>query len=119
MSDKKDELERLARLRDRQLQSRDPHAKQKKTQSVISQQWQKQKKITLRDMANNLSYTVKGAVIGALAGIAIWIVLALVLTSSWVDLAGLAASVILAVLGVVIGQGFDAREEMKDVLKRW
>ncbi|MBN1888646.1 MAG: hypothetical protein JW850_11670 [Thermoflexales bacterium] len=118
MSDR-DERERLARLRDRQLQSRDPQIKQRKLQGHISQQWKSTKPPTFWEMVKKIPYSVRGAMIGAAIGVVVWIVLNQVWNSPWANMAALVVALVLTIFGIVLGQGFDAREELKDELRRW
>ena len=116
MSDK-NEIDRLQRLRQQQLAARDPHAKQREIDRKVAARRRKYKKqVTFQDMLADMSYKWQGVIVGALIGIIGSIVLSLTVEASWVELAGLAAVIVLAMLGFILGQAFDAREELKDLI---
>ncbi len=116
MSKKSDEVERLRRLRQRQLTARDPLAKQRKVDRKVSARRGKQKtSFSFRAMLE-MPYQWRGAIVGALLGMGISIVLTLTLENKWTEIIGLLIVVFLAVLGVVFGQAMDAREELKDLI---
>ncbi len=117
MSNRNDEIERLKRLRDKQLTARDPQVYQRKLHQQISQKQKKHKskKTGLKDILDVIPRKWLGIVIGGLLGIAVWVILNLVAaTASWADIAGLAAIVLLAIIGFIIGQAFDVRNELID-----
>jgi uncharacterized protein YacL len=114
MSDNNSEIERLRRLRQQQLAARDPHAKQRDINRKVSARRRKLKKQgAFQDMLTDMAYKWKGVIVGALIGIIISIVLSLTVEAWWVELAGLAAVIVLASIGLILGQAFDAREELK------
>jgi hypothetical protein len=105
MSDQ-NEQERLRRIRDRQIQLRDPKIKDRKVQKGVAKKH--------RDSVD-LPKIIRGTVIGLLLGLAILFVLPYLFDGAWVDLAGIAAVVIGAILGLIFGQALDARDRLKDV----
>ena len=124
MSNRSDELERLKRLREQQIRSRDPKAKEKRIQAKVTTRRRKLGRrnasfqYMMRDMLGDLPYKFWGAILGALLGTVISIILALV----WEDIAmvaivGLAVTLILTLIGVVFGHSFDWRAEVTDELK--
>ena len=117
MSKQNDEVERLRRLRERQLQARDPLAKQRKVERKVTARRRKQKtSFSFRAMLD-VPYQWRGAIIGAVIGMGISIVLTLTLENQWTEVIGLLIVVFLAVLGFVFGQAIDAREELKDLME--
>ncbi|MCP4536573.1 MAG: TMEM165/GDT1 family protein [Chloroflexi bacterium] len=119
-----EELERLKRLRERQIQARDPKAKEKKTQSRVTTRRKHLKRrnvsfqYMMRDMLQNMSYKFWGVIIGALFGTIISIVLALFLDDVvMLAVLGLAITIILALLGLIFGSSFDWRDEVTDEFK--
>lgn len=117
MSKQNDEIERLRRLRERQLQARDPHAKQRKIDRKVATRRRKQKQsFSLRAMLD-MPYKWRGAIIGALLGMGISIVLPMVVKSEWIEIIGLLLVLFLAIIGIVFGQAFDEREELKDLMR--
>ena len=117
MSSQKDEIERLRRIREKQLRARDPLAKQKKSShKVTTRRRQQRQTFSFRDLWD-VPYQVKGAIIGAALGIALWLALPLVVTASWTGIIGLLSIPFLAILGVILGQAIDLREEIKDLIE--
>ncbi len=116
MSKKNDEVERLRRLRARQLQARDPLAKQRKVGRKVTARRRKQKQsFSFRAMLD-MPYQWRGAIIGALIGMGISIVLTLTLENQWTEVIGLLIVIFLAALGTIFGQAVDVREELKDLI---
>jgi hypothetical protein len=124
MSNQNDELERLRRLRERQILARDPKAKERKVQAKVTTRRRKLKKknvsfqTMMRDMLGDMSYKFWGAIAGVVLGTVISIVLALFLEDiGMVAVIGLAATVVLTLVGFIFGHSFDWRAEVKDEFK--
>ena len=116
MSNQNDELERLMRLRDRQLSARDPGAKEREIQRKVAARRRRAKKqITFQEMLTDVSKKWQGIIIGAIVGMVISIVLTLTVEASWTGLAGLLAVLGLAILGFFFGQAFDVRDELNNL----
>lgn len=109
-----DEVERLKRIRDRQLADRDPSGKRSGYTRTYSRQRSARQPLTLKSAINTFSNKLKGLIVGVLAGILAWIVLSLLVTAPWVDWAGLAAILLLAVAGVIVGASFDWRDDLRN-----
>jgi F0F1-type ATP synthase assembly protein I len=117
MSSQKDEIERLRRIREQQLRARDPKAKQRKSSRKVAMRRHKQRQaFTFRDLLD-VPYAVKGAIIGALIGILLWLGLPMVVTASWTDVIGLLSIPFLTIIGIIFGQAIDLREEIKDLVE--
>ncbi len=119
-----DELERLGRLRERQIRARDPKAKERKTAAKVTKRRRKLRRskgsflYMLKDMMGDMSYKLRGALIGAAIGTVVSIVLAAVLDDvTMVAILGLAATLILGIMGMIIGNIFDWRTEVTDEFK--
>jgi len=111
-----DEQERLRRIRDRQIQLRDPKIKDKKVQkSVAKKHRESVEPFSITKIWTDLPKIIRGAVIGMLLGIATLLVLPYLFQGAWVDIAGFAAVLIFALLGMIFGQALDARDRLKDV----
>lgn len=108
-----DERERLRRLRDRQLQARNPKkADARVMRSVARRRGRKQKKITLADMVRELPHKWRGLFFGIIIGTLIWLVLSALAEGAWVDPVGLISIVAAGSLGFALGQAFDARDDL-------
>jgi hypothetical protein len=123
MGDENQELERLMRIRDRQISARDPKAQDRRMQQKLTVQRRRmRKKLSLREMIidvlGNLSYKVWGAIVGAALGVILLIVLTLVVDNPTAPLVGLTATIVLALVGLIFGHSFDWRDEVRDEMKR-
>ena len=116
MNDEQKELERLRRLRNQQIRSRDPGTKQRKLQHNITQQYQRtSKQMTLGSAWATLHHRWKGLIIGLVFGIIVAVVLSLTTDESWTELIGILAIIMFALIGLVIGSSFDWRDEIRDI----
>jgi hypothetical protein len=114
MSNQDKERERLARLRDRQLQARNPRkTDQRVMRQVARRRGRKQKKVTFGEMVRDLPHKWRDLFLGIVIGMVIWIVLDAVADGVWVDPVGLLAILFLAILGYVLGQAFDVRDDLR------
>jgi hypothetical protein len=119
MSYQNDERERLKQLRDRQLQARDPRSVDRKVhRTVARRRGRRQQRVTLTEMYTDVPAQWKGLFLGVLAGIAVSIVLPLLFEGLWPELVGLASLLVLAILGFLIGQAFQMRDELRDLTRR-
>jgi hypothetical protein len=119
MSNQVDDRERLRQLRDRQLQARDPRSVDRKVhRAVAKRRGRRQKRVTLAEMYTDVPAKWKGLFLGLLAGAAVSIALPLLFEGTWPELVGLASLPILAILGLVIGQAFQVRDELRDLTRR-
>ncbi len=114
-----DELERLRRLRDRQLADRNPKEKQKQFQYSSLQKERKaaNKPYSLGDAWRTIPHVVRSPLIAFLIGLCVSILLQFVWKSPWALWAGLGAIVFLIVIGVMIGQALDVRDNLRDYSK--
>ncbi len=115
MSDQ-NEQERLRRIRDRQIQLRDPKIKDRKVQRGVAKKHRDSvEPFSITKIWTDLPKIIRGTVIGMLVGLAILFVLPYIFQGVWVDYAGFAAVFILAFLGMIFGQALDARDRLMDV----
>ena len=111
MKSSEDEIRRLQRLRDQQIRERDPTAKKvAQYQRTVSSYKQRQKKITLGSVIDDLPAKLLDMVIGTLLGIALAIVLRLIINEPWINALGL----ILVVFGLVSGRVMGAARDWGD-----
>ncbi len=119
MSDKNDELRRLKRIRDQQLRARDPSVKQKKLQHTIATRRQKSvRKFSFLEILRDVSYKIKGTLIGAIIGLLIFLILPYFVEAGWIDLVGIGAIFFFTVLGFFLGQALDARDSLKELIDK-
>jgi hypothetical protein len=125
MSKQNEELERLMRLRERQIQARDPKAKEKKIQAKVTARRRKLRRsrntsfqYMIQDMLRDMSYKFWGIIIGAVLGTIVSIVLALLLEDIvMVAVLGLVITLVLILVGFIFGHSFDWRAEVTDEFK--
>ena len=118
MSGSDQELERLKRLRDRQLADRDPHVKQRQFQRTSLQRERRYRQpYSLGKMWKDIPHVWKGFFYGALLGTVILLVVPMFWLSSWAIPCSGAAIVIFALFGVILGRAIDTRENIKDLMR--
>ncbi len=114
-----DEVERLKRLRERQLADRNPVEKKKQFQSTYlrKESQVRSQRYTLGDAWRTIPHVFRSPLIGLLIGLCIIIILPLLWKSTWAFWAGVIATVFLLILGAVIGQALDVRDNLRDYSK--
>ncbi len=114
-----DELERLKRLRNRQLADRDPKVKQKSIQSTYVRKENKARgqRYTLKEAWNTIPNIYHSPFICFLIGFMVVIFLPRFWDSVWAFWVGVGATVFLVILGAVIGQAQDVRDNLRDFSK--
>ena len=120
MGSQNDELERLKRIRERQLSDRDPRKRDKRFQYKVSQR--SKKKLTVKDTLKDIPGKWWGMIIGGIIGIALAIVLNMAFgeEASWVQYVGIIIVLAFIVLGRLLGATVSWREEDHEKLvKRW
>jgi hypothetical protein len=118
MTSKDSEVERLKRLRDRQLQARDPHKKDRKLQRTISRRHrQAAEPFSVGRLWSEIPHRWKGILYGALLGVLLVVLLPQMVQSIWSTVFSLAAFPILVVLGFFIGRAMDARDSLRDLMR--
>ena len=119
MSEQNDEIERIKRIRDRQLQLRDPRARERKVQHNAAARYRPQK-LTLAGAIQEMPGKWLGMIVGGLAGVLLGVLCdLLVATGEWwmryvpyvIAFAGLA-------IGRTLGAVLDWHEEDHDALVR-
>jgi uncharacterized membrane protein len=101
MSKQEDEIRRLQRLRDEQLQARDPTAKGRAQQQRLTTKHRNtRKKITARSVILDLPAKWQFMVIGALLGLLIALIINIMFQAQWAQIVG----GVLVVFGLVAGR---------------
>jgi hypothetical protein len=115
MANKPDpEQEKLMRLRDRQVSARDPHVKTRKfNQQAAERERKRDKSVSLAELWNVIPQVGKGGFFGLLLGL----VLLKLVTKYWISPYAmpvmLIVTIVCALLGVVIGNALDLRDNIK------
>ena len=118
MSRNDPELERLKRLRERQLTDRDPLVKQHQFQRSSAQREKKLKKpYPLSKMWKDIPHAWKGFFYGLVLGTAVFVIVPMFWLSPWAFPCSVAAIVIFALFGVILGRAIDTRENIKDLIR--
>jgi hypothetical protein len=116
MSDQ--EQERLKQLRERQLQARDPLAKQRKFQqnSAVKEK-RMRKKFTLSGAWSEIPHVIKAPFYGLILGTLLTFILPSFWNSPYTILVGIGITLIFMLFGVVFGNALDLRDEIKNNTK--
>lgn len=118
MPDNEQELERLKRLRERQLADRDPHIKQRQFQRISAQRERRYRKpYSLGKMWQDIPHAWKGFFYGAVLGTTVLLVLPLFWVSAWAIPCSAGAIVLFSIFGVLLGRAIDSRENIKDLMR--
>jgi uncharacterized membrane protein len=117
MSSHNDEIERIKRLRERQLKLRDPKAKDRQIQHKIASRYHKEK-LTFRDVLRDIPGKWMGMILGAIVGIILAIALNLLVVSDifWIEYVGYFIVLVCIVMGRALGAAMDWRDEDHDAL---
>jgi hypothetical protein len=110
------EQERLIRLRERQLSTRDPGVKKKKFNNLLTERQRNTKNtLSIGRVWDAIPHVWRWAFYGLVLGL---ITLA-VLPSLWISdiawIVSILAAAVLVILGVMIGGAIDYRENLKDL----
>jgi hypothetical protein len=112
------ELERLRRLRERQLTDRDPLVKQRQFQRASAQREKRIKQpYSLGKMWKDIPHAWKGFFYGLLLGTAVLLIVPMFWASPWAIPCSAAAIVVFAIFGVMLGRAVDTRENIKDLMR--
>ena len=105
MSNRKDEIERIQRIRDQQIRARDPRAHDRKRQQKVSAR-RSEKKFSFQDLLRSIPTKWWGMIIGGIIGLVFAIVLNKVVETeaSWMEYVWY----VIVLFGVAIGRGVGA-----------
>jgi len=115
----RDEIERIKRIRDRQIRARDPRAQQREIQQKIKAR-HREEAFSLQDFLRNIPAKWWGMIIGGIIGLVVAIVLskAIETEASWMDYAWYLVVFAGIVLGRGVGASVDWSEEDHEKLVR-
>jgi uncharacterized membrane protein YcjF (UPF0283 family) len=112
------ESERLKRLRDKQVQARDPMVKERKYQREMSvKEKRMQKPINLAEDWGNIPYVIKAPLFGLIFGVIGTVVLVNLWSWQYAVYVGAGATVLLMIFAAIVGNALDLREDIKKHLK--
>jgi hypothetical protein len=112
------ETDRLKRIRDRQLQLRDPQTKDKKLQHNIAVRRKRSvKRLSLAAILREIPKKWWGLVLGMALGVGVFVVLPSFVDSGWADILGFAAIFFLAILGSLLGHAMDVRDRLNELMR--
>ncbi len=118
MTSRDPEAERLKRIRDRQLELRDPHKKGRKLQRTITKRRsQAVEPFSLGKMWSEIPHRWKGILYGAVLSAIVIVGLPYVWDETWSLMAGIVAMPFLIVIGFLIGRAMDARDSLRDLIR--
>lgn len=111
MGSNKDEMERLKRLRDRQLELRDPKAKDRAVQHQIAARHTKDK-ITVDSVIRDIPGAWIGMFLGGIVGLIIAVAVNVLLDfdASWMEY----VVYLIVLVGVILGRGLGAAMDWRD-----
>jgi hypothetical protein len=108
-------MERIRRIRERQLELRDPTVEQKKLQRNIAQKRRRNvEKFSFGALFGDIPKMVTGTLIGMLIGILIFLILPYLTDAGWVDIAGVVLTIFLTIFGFFYGRAMDAKDALSD-----
>jgi len=112
------EQERLRKLREQQLQARDPLAKQKKFQQISSKKARRiQKSFSLSEAWKDIPHIVKTPFYGLIAGVILVIVLPRVWDSPYAIVVAGVATLFFIIFGLTLGNALDIRDKLRNDIK--
>lgn len=112
------ELERLRRLRDRQIAARDPQIKQRQVHSKIARKQRSSvQAFSLGRIWSEIPSMWKGAFYGLFVGALGMALLPMLWDSPWSLPCAAGAAVVLAIFGLILGRAADTRDSLKDLMR--
>jgi F0F1-type ATP synthase assembly protein I len=112
---REDEVERIRRIRDRQIQARDPQIKQNKLQKNISKRRRSRvESFDITRLFTDLPKLITGTLIGLLIGLLVLVILPYIVKTDWVDYLSIGILVVTTFMGAAFGRAIDARDNLRD-----
>lgn len=110
--------ERLRRLREGQLASRDPLKKARQMHGRIARKQRRSvETFSLGRIWSEIPHVWKGAFYGLTVGVLAVAVVPLIWASPWALPCSAGATLMLAILGLLIGRAQDTRDSLKDLVR--
>ncbi len=118
MSSRNSDQERLKRIRDRQIQLRDPQKKVNYLQHSIATRRKKSvTRFSIGTMIREMPNKFLGFVLGLTIGVVALIIVPDFVEPPWGDVIGFGAIIFLTILGFLLGQAMDARDRIKELIE--
>ncbi len=113
---REDEVERLRKLRDRQISLRDPQVQQQKVQHHVARRRRGSREpFVFSKIFSQIPKVITFTLVGILLGLLVLLLLPYFVQAEWTDMVGIVAIVILAVFGAAFGQAIDVRDRLMDI----
>ena len=112
-SDEQKEIERLKRLREKQLTARDPHKETRKQMKQFSLKQKNRSKFALENLLRDIDHKWQGLIYGFLAGGLLAVLIGFLVpttTGAWIALGAL---LVLPAFGFIFGASLDWRDDLK------
>ena len=118
MAGDRSDLERLKRIRDRQLSARDPGKKQRKIQQTITHKHRRASQpFSMGRMIAEVPKRWTGAFIGLVFGVIAVIVLPLIMDPTQGTVLGFGLMGFIALMGFLVGRARDAMDDITDLIR--
>ena len=112
-----EEQERLRRIRDQQLEARDPLKKQRRQDQHIARKQRKYtRSFSFEAMLDELPARWVGFLIGLMVGGFAILFLPLIFDVPWIDYATIGGTFFLMLIGFSLGRAIDMQDSIKDLL---
>ncbi|MBN1263846.1 MAG: hypothetical protein JXA25_00025 [Anaerolineales bacterium] len=112
-----EEQDRLRRIKDQQLETRDPLKKQRKQDASIAVKHRKRtRSFSFTTMLDEIPACWIGLIVGLMVGGFFVLVLPLFLDYPWLDYATIGGTLFLMILGFLVGRAIDSQDTIKDLL---
>ena len=110
--------ERIRRLRDRQLSSRDPQKMQRQMHGRIARKQRRSvESFSLGRMWSEIPHIWKGAFYGLTLGVLALVLVPMVWASPWAVPCSAGVALMLSTLGLFIGRAQDTRDSLEDLVR--
>ena len=111
----KEEQDRLRRLREKQLNARDPLVKQRQFQrSSAVKEVRMRKPFSLKKAWDDIPHIIKTPFYGLLLGVLVMVILPSIWASKWAALTAGGLTLFFIILGIVVGNSLDIRDNIRD-----
>ena len=110
-----DDLDRIRKIRDRQLHLRDHSVEQKRVQrEIASKRRRSVEKFSFGTIFRDIPKMITGTLIGMILGILVFLILPYLTDAAWVDIAGVVLTIFGAIFGFFYGRAMDAKDALSD-----